>query len=354
MGTESRFMKRSIFSLTTFSALALLHIAAAAEEPTFPRPWLLTEDERYFVAPVPKIVQQDMYEAACRFLEAVYPDVDKVWVRKECGDGLLKDEYSLGRFLSWPWPPTVRFGSTAAVEVEMNLPCGACTLESRQPPPGVVLEKLESPLSLADAEIRARRVLARLVGDVERARRFKLIDSGEAQDNWDDFSYSEPADGALHYSAAFAYMRVRRSDGLIERADFGAHLPPPKVSYEKVAEMAKAAGRSGNRDDDIVLVTLYHGGIGTLTWHFRTPPHSVGVPTDETWWDAMTGELVYSMVLDGGTGHKPYKNPKYFSEVNDEVIKRNIDKLIADRVKELEKKQGGEQGQQKTPGKQQP
>ena len=62
----------------------------------------------------------------------------------------------------------------------------------------------------------------------------------------------------------------------------------------------------------------------------------------------MTGELVYSAALDGGTGRTPYENPKYFPEVNDETIRRNLEKLINDRVAELETKTD-EQGAQKTP-----
>ena len=80
----------------------------------------------------------------------------------------------------------------------------------------------------------------------------------------------------------------------------------------------------------------YNVGIGTLVWDFGTPRD--GPPKDRTFWDAITGELVYSMILDGGTGHLPYKNPRYYSAVNDDVIKRNIEKLIKDRVSELEKK----------------
>ena len=48
-----------------------------------------------------------------------------------------------------------------------------------------------------------------------------------------------------------------------------------------------------------------------MTWDFCTEPEPGGnyIPEDNTWWDAMTGELVYSQVIHGGTPDKPYKNP---------------------------------------------
>ena len=49
-----------------------------------------------------------MYEAACGFAEKVYPDIDKDWLRKECGNSLLQDRYAIfrvdggfGRRLRW-------------------------------------------------------------------------------------------------------------------------------------------------------------------------------------------------------------------------------------------------------------
>ena len=44
------------------------------------------------------------------------------------------------------------------------------------------------------------------------------------------------------------------------------------------------------------------------------------------------------MVLHGGTPEKPYRNPKYFTEVTDELIQCNLEKLVRDRAAELEKK----------------
>ena len=112
--------------------------------------------------------------------------------------------------------------------------------------------------------------------------------------------------------------------------------------------MAKAIPTGGTGPGEIYLETRYRGGAGTLVWIFEVPPSPGGSSLYETWWDATTGDLLYSMVLHGGTPEKPYQNPKYFTEVNDEVIKRNIDMLIKDRVAELEKKRD-EQGAGKPP-----
>ena len=214
--------------------------------------------------------------------------------------------------------------------------------------------ELGKPLTLEGAETRARRVLERLVGGPEQARRFELRESGEAQHDWDGFRFVEFAQSSGNPALAGVYFHVRRSNGFVERCELNEVRLRPKVPYEKVAELAKAAGRTGRRTvrtDDIVLKMHYRGGLGTLTWDYRTPPPpGGGMPLDETWWDAMTGKLVYSKVLHGGTPEKPYQNPKYFPELNDETIKRNLEKLIKDRVAELEQKKSDAQGADKTPG----
>ncbi len=121
------------------------------------------------------------------------------------------------------------------------------------------------------------------------------------------------------------YFHIRRSNGLVLRCEWNALRLRPAVPYEKIVEMAKAAGRTEHavgRRNDIVLQTHYYGGVGTLIWEFVTPPGPGGARQDDTWWDATTGELIYSMVLHGGTPDKPYRNPQYFVEVNDALLKR--------------------------------
>ena len=82
-------------------------------------------------------------------------------------------------------------------------------------------------------------------------------------------------------------------------------------------------------------------------WIYEVPAPPGGGPRNETWWDAMSGELLFSKVLHGGTKKKPYQNPRYFSEVNDAVIKRNLETLIRDRVTELEARKGDPQNRRK-------
>ena len=173
-------MKRSIVSITAFSTLALLHIAALAQEPTLPQPWLLGEAALPRRAG-PKIVQQDMHEAACRFVEKAYPEIDKDWARKEFGKALLQDRYAIFRVDRGFWP-TVRVGGEGTIKLEMTFPwCEFLSLEAGKPPPWVTPEKLKKSLTLGEAESRAHRVLTRLAGDAQSARGFNLTDSGEAR-----------------------------------------------------------------------------------------------------------------------------------------------------------------------------
>jgi hypothetical protein len=135
MGLECDIMKRLTFSLMVLIAPALLAGVGVADAPKPNGAWLLGEDERYFVTPIPKTVQQDMYEAACQFVEKVYPDIDKDWVRSECGKALLQDRYAIFRVDRGFWP-TVRVGGEGTIKLEMTFPWSDfLLLEAGQPPP---------------------------------------------------------------------------------------------------------------------------------------------------------------------------------------------------------------------------
>jgi hypothetical protein len=306
-------------------------------------------DEPETQSVVPKSIQDDFYRSACVFLESVYPDIDKDWVRKECGESLLRERYGLLR-LQYPRSARVRVSVKGTMRMDLAFPwCDFIEMGANRAPPGVVPEVLQEPLALRDAEARARGVLGRVVGGAESASRFELTRSDVAQDDYDHFEFVEFAKSSARIALTRVSVNVRRSNGFVQRCNWSAFRLRPKIPYEKVVEMAKAAGRARGRTDDISLYMSYNGGVGTLVWEFVTPPEPGGATTDDTWWDAMTGELVYSKVLDGGTGHKPYKNPKYFGKVDDDQIKRNVEKLIADRVAELEKKKSDEQAAPKPP-----
>ena len=305
-------------------------------------------DEPMRQASVPGIIQTDFYRSACKFLESVYPDIDKDWMHSECREALLKDRYSLLE-LQYPRSARARISVKGTLRMDIAFPCcDFIELGANQPPAGVLPEKLERPLTLKEAEAHARRVLARVVGGSESERRFEVTESAEAQDDYDHFDFVEFAQSSARYPLTRVSVNLRRSNGFVQRCNWSAFRLRPKVPYEKVAEMAKAAGRTGNSNRDIMLYMTYNGGIGTLVWEYYTARRGT-TSLDDTWWDAMTGELVYSKVLDGGTGRTPYNNPKYFGKVDDDQINRNVDKLIADRVAELEKKKSDEQAVPKAP-----
>ena len=100
--------------------------------------------------------------------------------------------------------------------------------------------------------------------------------------------------------------------------------------------MAKEAGLNGPRR--VWFATVFRAGVDTPVWQYFIPPEpGGGGPEDETWWDANTGELLYSEVLRGGTAREPYRNPAFFVEVTDELIMRNVEKMLLDRATELKR-----------------
>jgi hypothetical protein len=321
---------------------------AAEPKPNAQEEFFEDRDEPTKQATVPEIVQKDVYQSACKFMESVYPDIDKDWMHKRCGDALMKDRYGLLE-LQYPRSARVRVRVKATIQMDLAFPwCDFIEMGANRPPPGVVPEVLAKPLTLEEAEVRARRTLTRVVGDAQIASRFKVTSSGQAQQDYDWFNLDQFAQSPAHYPLTHVYIDVRRSDGFIQRCNWDTVRLRPTFPYEKVAEMAKAAGRTGHSNDDIMLGMSFNGGIGTLVWEFCPPPEA-GLGSVHTQWDAMTGELVYSQVLHGGTAEKPYENRKYCRQLDDEAIKRNIEKMIAERVEELRTKKAGEQGTGKAP-----
>jgi HEAT repeat protein len=326
---------------------ALREVAAWQLQKIAPPPPRVAPSDRAFTAKVPKIVQQDMQQAACKLLQEIYPGIDIEWVRKECGKTLLQNEFTFTPVnRNWS-PPEVHIHSEGIFDLTMDFPrCDNFRLSTLfrsgpgKPPPGAAV-KPEKPLTVAKAKDIAYGLLGQVTGDARRAQRFTVEEAGEAQMDFDFVTLVEHAHAPRPYPTGRFDISIGRANGLITMCNYWSVADrQPKVPYEKVAEMAKAAGRKYERGDDIVLREIIHrAGVGILTWDFRTPPPPGGSePFDDTVWDATTGELLYSKVLDGGTGHAPYENPKYYGEVSDDVIQRNLEKLIRDRAAELEKK----------------
>ena len=94
--------------------------------------------------------------------------------RTGCGQSaarrLLKDRYGLVRLHRRDlWPPMVRIHNTDTFKMDMAFPwCNVVEIEGLRPPPGISPEKLEKPLTLEEAEARARRVLAVMAGGADR------------------------------------------------------------------------------------------------------------------------------------------------------------------------------------------
>ena len=155
--------------------LVLLGGRAVAAEPKL---LLISEfierDDPETQTSVPESIQKDMFQSACKFMERVYPDIDKDWMQKEFAKILLKDRYELLQ-LHNPWPPMVRIRSGLVVQMEIAFPhCQIIQVAANRAPPGVVPEELGKPLALQGAESRAQSALERLVGGPEEARRFRV------------------------------------------------------------------------------------------------------------------------------------------------------------------------------------
>jgi hypothetical protein len=342
--------KLLIFSMTAILTYAFLSRrgAAADSDGGAMHEFLEGRNEPEIYLAVPEIIRKDMYRAACEFIEKVYPQIDKEWIRKGIGARLLKDRFGLIRVHN-SWPPMVCVRIDGTIEMVMAFPdYHTIELRANRRPPGVTGEELKQPLTLNGAETRGREVLRRLVTP-NQAPRFILFDSAEAQFDYDYVSLVQFSDSSRHVGLASADFHVRRPDGFIARCNWTEERVRPLVPYEKAVDLAKEIPNRPGLMRTICLIRRYRGCVGTLVWIYYAPNSRGAGLKDETWWDAMTGKLVFSEVLGGGTPQKPYENPKYFPKLDDDVIKRNIERLIKDRMAELEKRKAEEHGPQKGP-----
>ncbi len=112
-------MRQSFLASVIVLTFALLASRAVAAEP---KPLVMREfierKEAETEFSVPESIQKDMCRSASTFLETVYPDVDKGWMRDELGKWLLKDHYGLQELNH----PRVRLTIKDTIQLDMTFP----------------------------------------------------------------------------------------------------------------------------------------------------------------------------------------------------------------------------------------
>jgi len=286
---------------------------------------------------VPEAIRKDLNAKACSFGRMVYPDIQEEALKKAAESFLLKDRYVVTGMHSRSGMGV--WSGKGVPSFSMSFPAGEhMALGAREPPPGVLLKKRQKALTIEEAEPLANRVMVRLTGSQPEYRDLTLRATGDFRPSnfeayyfdWRSYSRSPDTWGRM------VRVEVRKEDGLITRVELRHSLPRPTLSFDEAAKLAKASFKDFD-PENLSPGSVFHAGITRMTWYYAVPPPPEGDSRDDTEWDATTGEILYSKVLKGGKPEKPYENPVFYTEVNEEVYKRNIEKVIRDRVAELEK-----------------
>ena len=104
-------------------------------------------------------------------------------------------------------------------------------------------------------------------------------------------------------------------------------LPVPKIPVEAIARRARSAIK-GFQEGRLQLVRHYYACVETLVWLYEVPPPPMGAPEDRTLWDATTGRLLYSVVLNGGTPGKPYRSQAVLTASSPQHAERHLAKSV--------------------------
>ena len=122
---------------------------------------------------------------------------------------------------------------------------------------------------------------------------------------------------------------------------FGPRVGVLKVGLDEISKICKSAFKNF-KPECLTLENCHYHGRRTTIWMYKKNVPSGGYYRDYTKWDADTGALIYSEVLQGGERNSPYLNPAYYSRPTKKEIRVTVEELVKKRAEELEKREGKE------------
>ena len=299
-----------------------------------PKPWRELMKDDIFI-PVPEVLRREILQKAYVFATRVYPDADKEMIRQRFEKYLLTSEYYIvSQAGANPGVSVPRSSGSPWVGVEFPF-ADRMILGVDDPPPGSKLPLRDEPLRDDEAKEQARRVLSRLLASQEESDQFEIAHSWDSQlDRVFSVGLVRTKEVKGERCIIGAEFRIRKKDGLVQEAKLAFHLPNPRIGREEI--FARFSGLLPEMyPSEITLGAPYRAGKRCLTWTYVKVIPNRGIVRDMTIWDADSGELLFSEVLNGGTREKPFGRERASSPGNPEDILRNTQKNIDERVKEL-------------------
>ncbi len=331
------WFKSFLISIVLSSGLLAPCVALCVDTTDKSKPLRAERPSHYYVeVDLPRIVQKDIIEKAVRMAKKVYPGVNADMLRLDFEKDLSEAMRSVR--------VSEAMGPSMGLHKGIQKVGAGCSLTSweyegvsaSELPVGVKLLERTNPVDMEEAKKIADGVLSCLIPNAKERKNFEMVDSIKSP--WRDiygFWWKYKWSDSLEGSGRSVRVTIREKDGLVLNASISAPLEEPAIPFEVILEEAREKVY-GVRRKDMRLAEIHHFADRRLVWEHADDKGTY--IKDHCIWDAMTGELLYSVVLNGGTYHRPYRNPTFYSYPTEEEVKAMVEKLIEKQVEELEEK----------------
>ncbi len=287
---------------------------------------------------VPESVRKRLREYAASLCLSVYPNAKPTIVLEDCEASFLQEEY--GVRVARARGPEFRFTlKSTGIRLSGSFPHGrVLAMGVDRPPPGVALKNPGHAMGMQEAKRVADDVAARLGEEFLGRATLDMSKSGYSHlDETYYFDWIEKVPKHLQHCGRTVHVEVRNEDGLVTYVRVMSRTERPEVPFERaVANANRAAANSthGFSADRVFLDVAQYFTKRKLVWCYAVPAVPGGGPRDVTKWDAVTGRVLYSEVLSGGTEERPYRDPDFFAVPTESSVKRDIERMSFFAVEE--------------------
>ncbi|MDK1030386.1 MAG: hypothetical protein QGD94_00090 [Planctomycetia bacterium] len=285
---------------------------------------------------LPEIIRKDLTRRVLKLARQTYPKVNAEQVRVDMEKLLMPETYNVR--IDASVGPSVFFpsGGKTNISVSMSFPRGQpLGIGTHDSFTARVVTTPDKPLSLDAAKAIANGAYARIVPDVTERARFSLTSAElwEAMGGY-NFIWIDDRSGEKGGTRRTVNITVQKGNGIISQTGL-MQLPAPKVSRKQMSETAAKSIKDFN-EKHLWLDIHYYYSAQTLVWIYEVLPTKDGPARERSIWDATSGEILYSEILNGGTGKKPFRSDKFYFEPTAKAVKNILMKSIETRAKLLE------------------
>ncbi|MDP6379760.1 MAG: hypothetical protein QF662_00325 [Phycisphaerae bacterium] len=326
------YKTKLILTLAAAIAVFALPVYGGGEKPKRPA----FQDQYDIRLNIPKVVRRNLTDRVQYLAMKTYPDAVPEQVHADIEKVLMtSSSYNLRVSRDMGTSLFIPPGGKTNISISISFPAAwQMGVGTRDPFTGKRITTPDKPLSEEKAQRVAKAAMRRLFSNDTERERFKeaKAEFWEAFGNyrflWVDDSLAQKGGGKR-----IVTIVVQKNDGIIAGEGI-SRLTAPKVSQKEITEVA-AKAISGFKATNLWLGVHRWYSAEALAWHYAEPDPKKGRQKGLTVWDAQTGKVLYSEILEGGKADKPYRSKEFYFEPTLKAVKGRLQKAIDARVKEL-------------------